>query len=263
MKKAAIILLILFTLTSWKVDKRGPWIKTEGERVILYTRPLNYTKTNSPDSLAIQKIIQEQEQVIDFINERLKTDFNLKVKIFLCNFDEAKEKIGTNGGGSASLTKRHIYFAFFNEPIFNAERNQYEYVGVHEMVHVITINKLGRIRSSFFGEGYSNAIDGHYGSMMQENRLVRRTNESTLVKIKAHGRLARPLDLLYNDTLSAREYYPQIGCLVDWLFKTYGVENINKLYSLKKDKIEKRFIDATGDTFDEMGKRYMKYQQNI
>ena len=145
MKQTVVVILALLILTSWKADLRGPWNKTEGKRIILYTRPLNYSKTESPDSISIRKIIQEQEKAIDFINDRLKTDFQSKVEIFLYNLDEAKEKIGTNGGGFANLhkSKRQIYFTYRSEPIFNTIRNTFEYVGVHEMVHIITINKLG------------------------------------------------------------------------------------------------------------------------
>jgi hypothetical protein len=263
MKQTVIVILVLFILSSWKADLKGPWIRTDGKRIILYTRPLNYSKTESPDSISIRKIIQEQEHAIDYINDRLKTDFQSKVEIFLYNLDEAKEKIGTNGGGFANLnkSKRQIYFTYRSEPMFNTIKNTLEYVGVHEMVHVITINKLGSLNTSFFGEGYSNALDGNCGSQMQGNRLAWCRNDSTLVKIMKMGKLLKPSDLLYNENIPVREFYPQVGCLVNWLFETYGVDKINKLYSLKREEIEVGFLKATGERFEEMEKRYMKYRQ--
>ena len=66
---------------------------------------MNYSDYSSPDSLIIQKIISEQEWVIDYINSSIATNFRSKVRIFLYNLDEAKEKIGTNGGGFASSSK--------------------------------------------------------------------------------------------------------------------------------------------------------------
>ncbi len=265
MCRFTIVLFVLFiTLTSWKADIKGPWIITSGKQVILCTRPLNFSKSESPDSVTIQKIIQEQEKVIDFINKKLNTSFTSKVKIYLFNEDEAKDKIGTNGGGFASLNKfkRHIYFTFHTQPYFNTVMNTYDYLGVHEMVHIITLNELGNIRTRFFGEGYSNAIDGNYGIEEKNGVLTRRRNDETLVKIKEHGTPITPSELLHNNSIPEREYYPQIGCLVSWMMDKYGIDKINKLYNLKSDKIEKQFQLVTGVSFTEMEKEYMEYLRN-
>lgn len=190
--------MLFFSLTSWKADTKGPWVITKGKRVVLYTRPNDYSKADSPDSSTIQTVIQEQEQVIEYINERLNTDFDSKVKIFLFNRDEAKEKIGTNGDGFANLSKfkRHIYFTFHPKPFFNTVMNKYDYLDVHEMVHIITLNKLGNLRTRFFGEGYSNAIDGNNGVENKDGIWTRRRNDSTLVKIIESGKLLKPSDLI-------------------------------------------------------------------
>ena len=260
MKHYLIGILLVLILTSWKADIKGPWITTKGKRIILHTRPLNYSNTKSPDSLIIQNIIAEQEQVIDYINKKLKLSFDSKVEIFLYNFDEAKEKIGTNGGGFASMNGRQIFYTYFNGmSIFNTIRNTDEYVGVHEMVHTITLNELGKIRTRFFGEGYSNALDGNYGSKKENGRMVRFRNDSSLVRIKAKGQLLKPSELLYKDSISEREYYPQIGCLINWLFDTYGVEKINKLYSVRRAKIEEKFYKVTGEKFADMERKYVEY----
>jgi hypothetical protein len=252
-------------LTSWKADTTGPWIITKGKRIILYSRPMGYSKTDSPDSIAIQSIIQEQEKVIDFINQRLHTNFNSNVKIFLFNRDEAKEKIGTDGGGFANLNKfkRHIYFTFHSKPILNTVLNKYDYLGVHEMVHIITINQLGNLRTRFFGEGYANALDGNYGVVNENRNLTRRRNDSTLVKLNKNQKLLKPSDLLYNDTIPESEYYPQIGCFINWMFEKYGVDKINLLYDLKREKIEPEFEKVTGVKFIDMESEYINYLNSI
>lgn len=261
MKQLLIGLFLVLIMSSWKADIKGPWITTKGKIIILHTRPLNYSKTKSPDSIIIQRIISEQEQVIDYINERLKINFNSKVEIFLYNYDEAKEKIGTNGGGFASMNGKQIFYTYFDGmTFFNKVRNTDEFVGVHEMVHTITLNELGNIRTRFFGEGYSNALDGNYGSKKENDRIVRLRNDSTLVRIKAKGLFLKPSELLYNDSIPEREYYPQIGCFINWLFDTYGVEKINKLYSLKREKIEEEFFTVTGERFADMERKYIEYQ---
>ncbi|MBW7843871.1 MAG: hypothetical protein H3C40_14205 [Ignavibacterium sp.] len=264
MRQIIVLLILFFTLTSWKADKNGPWIITKGKRIVLHSRPLGYSKAESPDSIAIQTIIQEQEHVIDYINKILNTNFDSKVKIFLFNQDEAKEKIGTNGGGFASLNKfkRHIYFTFHSKPYLNTVLNKYDYLGAHEMVHIITINQLGNLRTSFFGEGYSNAIDGNYGCENVNGILTRRRNDSTLIKIKENGKLLKPSDLLYNETIPESLYYPQIGCLINWMFEKYGVDKINLLYDLKRDKIEQEFLKIIGQKFKDMELEYMDYLKN-
>jgi len=265
MKCSLVLLILLLSPSTWKADTKGPWIKTRGESIILYTRPQNYSDYNSPDSLTIQKIIKEQEWVIDYINSSIATNFKSKVRIYLYNLDEAKAKIGTSGGGFASLGKIQpkIYFAFRDQPIFDPIRKKNVYVGIHEMVHVVTRNQLGPIRSAFFGEGYANAIDGCYGSRVLDDHLVFRRNDSTVMKIKEQGRLLSPHDLLYDSHIPAGDFYPQIGCLVGWMFDTYGVESMNRLYSLNRYKIEDEFPKVTGDSFDEMATKYLTYQQNL
>ncbi len=262
MKPVAIIFLVLITLTSWKADKKGPWVINNGKRIVLFTRPLNYSKTVSPDSIVIVKIIQEQENAIDYINKRLKTDFNSKVAIYLYNQDEAKEKIGTENGGFAnqSVWKPCVYFAYRNEPLYSPLLESNVYVGIHEMVHVITAKKLGNIRTSYFGEGYSNALDGCYGAVKINNRLIFRRNDSTLVAIKKTGKLLTPTELLFKENIPEREFYPQIGCLMNWLIWCYGIDKINLLYPLKKQKIRSEFKKVTGDSFEEMEAKYMAYQ---
>lgn len=261
MNRTLFLMIVLISLSSWKADIKGPWIKTKGERIILYTRPINYSDSDSPDSLTIQRIINEQEWVIDYINSSITTNFDSKVRIYLYNLDEAKAKIGTNGGGFASTKKivPKIYFTFRSEPLFDPIRNKNVYVGIHEMVHVITNKQLGRTRSAFFGEGYSNAIDGCYGSKMIDDQLVFRRIDSTVIKMKEQGKLLSPHDLLYDDDIPAREFYPQIGCLVRWMFDTYGVESINEVYRVNRYKIEEEFLRVTGDTFDEMTRKYLAH----
>ena len=262
MKQLFILVILFFTLTSWKVDKQGPWIITKGHRVTLYTRPIDYSKSDSPDSLTIQRLLLEQEQVIDYINNRINTDFQSNVKIYLYNLDEAKEKIGTNGGGRArsNIFKSHIYFTYYKNPSFNTITNKYEYLGAHEMVHIIADNQFGRRTTRFFGEGYANALSGNYGSEKLEDKMVFIRNDSTLVKIIAYDKFIKPSDLIDNDFLPAREYYPQIGCLVNWMLETYGADKINQLYNLKRTDIKEEFEIVTGVRFEDMETAYLEYQ---
>jgi hypothetical protein len=261
MRYNVLFVILFITFTSWKIDKQGPWIITNGQRVTLYTRPLQYSKSPTPDSLIIQKIINEQENMIDYINNRLNTDFQSSVNIYLYNLDETKEKIGTIGGGQARSTgfRRNIYFTFRQNPTFNTITKEYVYLGAHEMVHIIADNQLGRRTTRFFGEGYACALSGNYGSKKQGDRMVFIRNDSTLAKIIALDQFLLPSALIDNDSLPAREYYPQIGCLVNWMLETYGAEKINRLYNSRRSNIKTKFQQVTGVSFEEMEKIYIEY----
>ena len=156
---------------SFKADIAGPWIITSGDNITLYTRPQNFSKSNSPDSIAIRQILKEQNYVIDHINRILQTKFNSKVQIYLYNFDEAKAKIGTNGGGFCSQSKNWIFFTYYEKPNKYSSKDTFVYLGIHEMVHIITREEIGWPKSRLFGEGFANAIDGTYGRVSINDRM--------------------------------------------------------------------------------------------
>ncbi len=257
MKHILILLVGFLVLSSFQADVSGPWISSEKDNIILYSRPNNFSKSSSPDSIELQKIILEQNQIIDFINRKLKTNFDSKVEIFLFNYDEAEEKIGTKRGGFCSTRKQRIYFAFSDSPIFNTFRNNWEYLGVHEMVHLIAKKEFGKPKTLFFAEGYANAIDGNYSVIKKGDQLIRPRNAITIKRIKELGKLLSPTELLFEKGIPEREYYPQVGCLFNWLFEEYGAETTNRLYTVDKNRIEKDFYKTTGDT------SMMKWKTNI
>ena len=90
----------------------GKWIVSKRGKVILNTRPINYSKVTSPDSLIIDAILDEQNESMLLINTKLETNFVSEFTVYLFNSDEAKEKIGTNGGGHVNLTTLTIYYTF-------------------------------------------------------------------------------------------------------------------------------------------------------
>ena len=260
--RLTVIILVFLTLSSFKVDLSVPWNMTESNNVIVYSRPVDFSKTNSPDSTDLQRILQEQNQIIDLINDKLNSNFHRKVEIYLFNYDEAKGKIGTNGGGYCSSKKSRIYFTYYDNPIYNTIREEKEYIGVHEMVHLITRYELGNSKSAFFGEGYANAIDGNYGAIKNGDSLTRRRIDSTMHLIVKSGKMLTPTELLYSSKVPERIYYPQIGFLVNWLFTEYGIDKINKMYTLNTKQIDKNFEKITGDSFKEMERKYLLHIEN-
>jgi len=257
-----VFILVFLSLTSFKADLSGPWNRTESENIIVYSRPADFSKTNSPDSIDIQRLLIEQNQIIDLINRKLKTAFDGIVEIYLFNYDEAKEKIGTNGGGFCSSKKSSIYFTYYDNQIYNTRRKKKEYIGVHEMVHLITNKELGNHKTAFFGEGYANAIDGNYGAIKSGDSLTRRRIDFTMIRIIRNNKMLTPTELLHDNNIPAQSFYPQVGYLFNWLFAEYGIETINEMYSLNTKQIEKNFEKVTGDSFQEMERKYLLHIKN-
>jgi len=239
---------------SFKADVTGPWIVTSGGNIILYSRPHNYSKSNSPDSITIRQILNEQNHAIEYINRVLLTNYNSKVQIFLYNLDEAKDKIGTNAGGFVSLNKSQIFFPYFENPNKYVSQGTFVYLGIHEMVHIITKKKVGFPKSRLFGEGFANAIDGTYG----------RASIYDLMKEHVkNGNIIKPLDLLEKPNIPDIIFYPQSGVFIKWLFDNYGIANAKRLYKVKRTKFVKKFKKVTGDDFDSMTDKYLKYCNSL
>src|ERR1035437_5543558 len=237
-----LLLLIFVTLilSSFKADKSGPWIVNKDKNIILYTRPLNYSKSVSPDSITIRKILDEQNQSIAFINNALNTNFNSKVIIYLYNYDEAMEKIGTNGGGFAFASRllgKHIFFTY-NSKLHESVKYQ-DFLGKHEMTHIIVGTKIGKTKTRLMAEGYANAVDWTYGCT---------SIDYWIKKYKAEHKMVKPSDLLINNgaKIPEVEFYPQSGYFIKWLFSRFGIKKVNKLYSINKENFIEEYKNVTG-----------------
>lgn len=247
--------MILFS--SFRFDLKGPWIETRLGNIALYARPAGFSDTPSPDSLDIDKILSAQIKDIEIINKTLKTYFNTEVKIYLFNHDEAKTKIGTNSGGGAKIKIREMYFAF-NKDLANIMD---DFVGLHEMVHIVTSNELGYPATHLMNEGYSNAISNGYKLRLTENgKIVYTSLEQWMKDLTKENKILTPSEMLKKgDALHDDLFYPQAGYFVKWLMDTYGIETINLVYPLKPKKINKKLSELTGTDFETIEKEYMKY----
>ncbi|OFY21659.1 MAG: hypothetical protein A2W98_03260 [Bacteroidetes bacterium GWF2_33_38] len=256
MKKISVLfLLLLFVLVSNSSIFKKEWVITKKENIILFTRPENYTSSPSPTLEIINEILEESIYCVNEINKELKVNYTAKVKIYLYNFDEAKEQIGTNGGGGAIPSKRSIYYTYFEIPRINIERNRTFRIGLHEFVHIISFNEIGDSKTLLFTEGYANAISGTYSAKEIEDKYY---YMPILDFINAEN-LQKPTDLLNAQKIIEGKFYPQSGFFLQWLFKIYGVDKVNKLFVLKRDGFEKEFEKVTGDTFGNMEEKYLSY----
>lgn len=245
MKYFLALLLLLILFSSFKVDKRGPWIETRGKNILLYTRPLYFSNSPSPDSISINKILNSQELNYRYVDSFLKTNSNLQVKIYLYNKDEAKEKIGTNTGGGANTKLREIYFTF-DTAIIRLKR---VIMGNHELTHIIASNELSYPATKLMNEGYANALSNGYGWGTLEELMKFHIDK---------GNILTPTEMLENEKCKEFIYYPQAGYFTKWLINNYGIEKVNKLYPLKSRQIKKEIFHQAGKEFSEIEKEYLK-----
>lgn len=252
MKNYLILLILLSLFSNFKLDKTGPWIENKKNNILLYTRPANYSNSPSPDSMDITKILNSQTKNYEEINSFLKVNSNFQVKIYLYNHDEAKEKIGTNTGGGAKAMLKEIYFTFDTTLLHQSD----DFMGNHELAHIIASNALGYPATLLMNEGYANALSKGYAGFPLVSYIKYRVDK---------GDILSPNELLKAKRNQYEEniFHPQSGYFVNWLIENYGIENINKLYPLEANQIKEKIFQLTGKEFDEIEKDYLKYLEKF
>lgn len=58
-------------------------------------------------------------------------------------------------------------------------------------------------------------------------------------------------------------YYPNTGVLIRYWVNQFGVEKINKLFSVSKENLKKEFEKITETSWDEMESHYSNYLDNL
>jgi len=259
-------LLVLISIISMSFSNNitdGPWIISKKGKVILYTRPVNYSKKPSPDSANIRSILEEQNDCLENINHKLGVNFKSKFSVYLFNYDEAKDKIGTNGGGYA-ISRKKVIFYTYNASIKKSNKGTREYLGEHELVHLVTTKEFGHSNFRVLREGYAVAISGDFGRERSANgENVSRSIEKWMKEYVSNGKVLKPSELINGGEFSESIFYPQAGFFIDWLFDTYSVKKINRLYKSNGADFKRDFEKITSERFDSMEIKYLKYCDSI
>ncbi len=263
--KYLIILFFSLLLLSCEKDEsidflKGPWVVSTLKNIELYTRPNNFSTSKSPDSTTINSVLIDQNSFIDTINKRLHINCTSKFKIYLFNRDEAKDLIGTNTGGYANPKDASIYYTFFEKPFFYPDMNLYSYLGLHELVHLITYDAFGLPKNRMMIEGYAVAIENSYGGHFGNNgEMIRTMNRDWMKIFVANNSILTPNELLEGNYIPEGTYYPQVGTFINWLFDRFGVEQINKLYMVDKQDFKRRFRELFNIEYDDIEKDYLEF----
>jgi len=264
----ASVLIVVFVLISFisckkddgiNIDMDGPWEKSESGQVILYTRPVNYSSSASPEEEQIQLLLKNQNDFIGLINQELGLHFTAQVSIYLYNYDEALAKIGTNSGGLAITDRLQICYAYKGVLMYYPNRKVSDYIGIHELVHIVSFSQLGKASTRLIGEGYACAVDGAYAAYFDsDGQCIRKLNTKWMEYYRQANRVCRPSELLEKpDSFSEEVFYPQSGYFISWLFNKYGVDKVNQLFTVKVEKFKSEFQRVMGISFAEMETAYL------
>lgn len=258
--KNTLLLLMLFLIgfTGCKDDSGstmldGPWVTTSQGLITLHTRPAGYGYGASPDQTAIDSTLVHQNAFIGLINQKLNTGFDEKLEIYFFNKDEVELKLGVKAGGSTNSKRKEIYYSFGYHQYY-PNLKLYDYLGIHEMVHMVAENTIGQGGTMMMIEGLAVAIDGTLGNVGETRKRL----SEWMAEYQNAGKIYTPTQLLEKpSTITDIEFYAQSGNFVNWLLQKFGASEIAQLYQLNKDQFKSEFQKITGQTYTSMEADYL------
>ena len=263
MRNVITILLLALYLTSCtefiaEIDTDKNRELKENGPIKLYYKKQGVSKTPSPTIHQVHGILNNQKYYYQAIQDSIQKTFSEPVLIYLYNKDQAKESIGTSGGGLSQSRYMTIYYTFIHDitPYTDQFGIKNPFVGAHEMVHVITHNVLGNPGTKLMSEGYAVWLDGSYGRK-HINYYIRK------FKAEYPEYVMTPTQLLNESFEDEMIYYPNAGVLIRYWVRQFGVEKINRLFSISKENMREKFEKITKTSWDEMEKHYSNYLNSL
>jgi len=240
------------------VDRQDDWKVIESGKIQLYYRAGDFSSAPSPGQQVAGRIVQNQNVYYQGILKRIQVSFTDKVMIYLYNEDEADELIGTNTGGHAIPKYNTYYYTYMSNRRSFIDQYGIEdpVIGAHELAHVITHRTMGYPGTRLMSEGYAVWLDGFYGGYPIEDIIRKYRDEET-------DKLMSPEELLDEKEDSESVFYPNAGMLIRFWTSQYGVVNINRLFTSSEDEFKKHFMQAAGESWEDMTSRYDQYLQSL
>mgnify|MGYP006281304751 CR=1 FL=1 len=255
-----IIALMLASCTDFiaDVDRDDDWQLMVSEKVKLYYRESGKTDAPSPTRMEARAVLTNQNFYYQVIQDSINRNYQDQVLIYLYNKDEAKEVIGTSGGGHSLPRFLSIYYTFiWNIPAYTDHYGiEDPFLGAHEMVHVISHQLLGLPGTKMMSEGYAVWIDGSYA-------------RHDIAEIMVHYRDEKPESLmtptqLLNESIDKESvYYPNAGMFTKYLVNNFGIERVNSLFTVSRDKFKMKFEEVTGTNWEDLEENYLTYLNNL
>ncbi len=72
-----------------------------------------------------------------------------------------------------------------------------------------------------------------------------------------------PTQLLNESIENEMIYYPNAGVLIRYWVRQFGIEKINRLFSVSSENLKKEFEKVTETSWDEMESRYSNYLKSL
>lgn len=263
MKKTINLLLLALLFSGCTefiadMDADKAWKLAENDPIKLYYKKQEVSEAPSPTIHQVNGILNNQKYYYQAIQDSIQQTFSEPVLIYLYNKDQAKQAIGTAGGGLSQSRYMTIYYTFIHdiEPYTDQYSIKNPFVGAHEMVHIITHNLLGNPGTKMMSEGYAVWLDGSYG---------RKDINYYIKEFKAEypEYVMTPTQLLNESFEDEMIYYPNAGILIRYWVRQFGVEKINKLFPVSRENFKEKFKKITGTSWDEMEIHYSNYLDNL
>jgi hypothetical protein len=234
----------------WELKENGP--------VKLYYKKTGASGIPSPSTEQVRAILDNQKYYYRVIQDSIQKTFDESVLIYLYNKDQAKEAIGTSGGGLSQSRFMTIYYTFIHDvkPYTDHYGIENPFVGAHEMAHIITHNVLGNPGTKMISEGYAVWLDGSYGRK-NINYYIRK------FKTEYPEYVMTPTQLLNESIEDEMIYYPNAGVLIRYWVNQFGIEKINRLFSASRENFKEKFEKITGTSWDEMESRYSSHLSSL
>ena len=259
MKHKLIAVLFLFQLSACsefiaEPDLQENWKTLETDNILLHYRPADFIPGPSPTIEQAETILANQQFYYQLIQDSINRIFNDQVAIYLFNEAEAKNHIGTNGGGHSIPKLNTFYFTFLNHERDYTDRYGIEnpVLGAHEMVHVITHRTLGYPGTKLMSEGYANWLDGSYAHYHLEDILKSYLEEHP-------EKILTPDQMLDERDITESVYYPNVGVFLRFMAGRYGIEKVNQLFTVSKEKFRSEFERTCNESWQEMSRDFEEY----
>ena len=242
-----------------KVEREEDWAVLDSGNIVLHYRIPEHSQEASPTIEQARYIVRAQNIYYTAIQDSINKYYNDKVLIYLYNHDEAKDKIGTNGGGHALPKFNSYYYTFIdsNRSITDHFSVVDPFIGAHELVHVITHRTLGYPGTKLLSEGYAVWIDGTFARFHIKDIMIH-------YRDNVPEKILDPDSMLFNaNSIDDSIYYPNCGFFTQFIVYTYGIENINSLFNVNEEDFITRFESITGDSWQELCSAYAAHLGNL
>lgn len=225
------------------------WNSKQSGNIIVFYNPLWDSPYSSKKEI-IDTILVNQNYYYNCIQDSIHRKFRNTVAVYLYSREDGKTKIGTSYGGYASPDRFAYYYSisFTKSDLLMLGRK--DYVGAHELIHVITFNCLGAAGSRLFSEGYANWLNNTYGGKYTSDWMKEYYKSNQILSLEK---------LIEGTNENEALYYPNVGAFIKFLVTTYGIEKVNSLFVFSSDELSEEFEIVIGKNVRQLQEEYNNY----